>query len=283
MQGSTFRVPGSGFWFWLLAPLILIPAAAAAQPAQQPGARFLVIPFENPARETRVYWLGEASAVLLADDLNAQGSRAYTRDERLDAFAELQVPPVATLSHATVIRLGQVVGATHVVIGSFRLNGGQIAVRAQNIRLDSGRMEQEILESGPIEDLFTIFNRVSRRLSGSSGPATPAERPALPVFESYIKGLIATGTTAKVGYLEGAIKLDPAFDRARLALWGVHYEEGNGQAALVTAAAVPENIAAVPARPLQRRVVLDPAQAAGRCVCNTADDVRAHADRDADE
>jgi len=60
------------------------------------------------------------------------------------------------------------------------------------------------------------------------------------VFENYIKGLVATSTPAKIGYLEAAIKLDPGFDRARLALWNVHHDEGNGQLALVTAAAIPE-------------------------------------------
>ncbi|RPI55320.1 MAG: tetratricopeptide repeat protein [Acidobacteria bacterium] len=225
---------------WVLWTLCLVPAAGFAQTAPQPSARFLVIPFENPSREARLHWLGEASAVLLADDLNALGSRAYTRDERLEAFGELQVPPVLTLSHATVIRLGQVVGATHVVIGSFRLTGGQMSVRAQNIRLDSGRMEHEIVEAGPIEDLFAIFDRVSHRLSGAGAPVKPSGRPALPVFENFIKGLIATATAAKVGHLEAAIKLDPDFDRARLALWEVHHDEGNGQLALVTAAAVPD-------------------------------------------
>ena len=115
VPGSGFWVLGSGSWFWVL-------GSRCARQSQ--ASAFLVIPFENPAREARIYWLGEASAVLLADDLNALGKHAYTREERLDAFQRLQVPPVASLSHATVIRLGQVVGATHVVIGSFRLTGG---------------------------------------------------------------------------------------------------------------------------------------------------------------
>jgi len=193
-----------------------------------------------------VYWLGEASAVLIADGLNADGlnatnRRAYTREERLDAFAELQVPSIASLSHATVIRLGQVVGATHVVIGSFRLNAGQISVRAQTIRLDSGRMEVEVVESGKVDDLFGIFDRLSSRLSGATVPAATKDRPSLPVFENYVKGLVATATPAKIGYLEAALKLDPAYDRARLALWQVHYDEENAQQALVTAAAVAES------------------------------------------
>jgi len=221
--------------------LISIVGSVAGQTAVQSAERYLIIPFENPSREARVYWLAEASAMLLADDLNALGRRAYTRDERLDAFEQLQMPPAASLSHATVIRLGQVVGATHVVIGSFTLTGTQIVVKAQNIRLDSGRMENEVVESGSLENLFAIFERVSRRVAGATTQITrPPGRANLQVFEQYIKGLITSATAAKISYLESAIKIDPGFDRARLALWAVHYDEGNWQAALVAAAAVPE-------------------------------------------
>jgi tetratricopeptide (TPR) repeat protein len=221
--------------------VISVVGSVAGQTAVQTAERYLVIPFENPSKEARVYWLAEASAMLLADNLNALGRRAYTRDERLEAFEQLQMPPAASLSHATVIRLGQVVGATHVVIGSFTLTGTQIVVKAQNIRLDSGRMENEVVESGSLESLFAIFERVSRRVAGATTQtARPPGRPNLLVFEQYIKGLIANATPAKISYLESAIKIDPGFDRARLALWAVHHDEGNGQAALVAAAAVPE-------------------------------------------
>lgn len=229
------------FWFGFLICFLFVDSRLAfAQAPAASGERFLVVPFENPAREGRLYWIGEASAVLLADDLNAFGKRAYTREERLDAFQRLQVPPVASLSHATVIRLGQVVGATHVVTGSLRLTGEMISVRARNIRLDTGRLEHEFVEAGSLDDLFGIFERVSRRLGGQNASGSPSPRPALPVFENYIKGLIATSPPAKVGYLEAAIKLEPGFDRARLALWSVHHDQANGQAALVAAAAVPD-------------------------------------------
>jgi Tfp pilus assembly protein PilF len=234
-RGSRFWVLGAGFWF-----LVLGTGLVSAQTASPAADRFLVVPFENPTREARIYWVSEASAVLIADDLNALGKHAYTRDERLDAFQRLQVPPVASLSHATVIRLGQVVSATHVITGSFRLTGGLMSVRARSIRLDTGQMEHDFVEAGPLADLFMIFDRISRRLAGSATVGAPPPRPALPVFENYIKGLIATSRKAKIEYLAAAIKLDPGFDRARLALWNVHHDEGNGEVALVTAAAVPE-------------------------------------------
>jgi tetratricopeptide (TPR) repeat protein len=225
LLGSAVLVLGSGF-----------PGAQTPPPPE----RYLVVPFENPGKDTRVHWLSEAASVLLADDLNASGRRAYTREERLTAFEQLQVPAVPSLSRATVIRLGQVVGATHVITGSFRVTDGEIAVRAQNIRLDGGRMEHDVLESGPLEDLFAVFERVGRRLSGGAPMNMPISRPPLTVFENYIKGLVASAIPTKISYLEAAIKADPGFDRARLALWSVHHDHGNAQAALVTAAAVPE-------------------------------------------
>ena len=75
-----------------------------AQPAPPP--RILVVPFENVARDGRIFWLTEAAAVLLADDLNALGASAITRGGRHQAFERLQVPPAAALTDATVIRIG---------------------------------------------------------------------------------------------------------------------------------------------------------------------------------
>jgi hypothetical protein len=64
-------------------------AAPAASASPAPAARILVVPFENTQREARLTWLGEASAMLLADELNARGLAAITRDERVQAFDQL--------------------------------------------------------------------------------------------------------------------------------------------------------------------------------------------------
>lgn len=228
----------------LLGGLLLWSAAApvlAQAPSPEPS-RILVIPFDNVNREPRIYWLGEASAVLLADGLIALGERALTREERLQAFERLQVPPVASLSHATVIRIGQVVGAAQVVIGRLDLSGEVLTVQARGIRLDSGRIQAEIVEQGPLDQLFAIFTRVARRLSSAPASAAPlvGVQPPLTAFEDYIKGLLAETPATQIAYLEAALKLHPTDDRARLALWDVHTEQGTHEQALAAARAVPE-------------------------------------------
>ena len=86
--------------------------------AQSPGTRILVMPFDNPSREPRLHWIAEAASLLVADELNARGVAAIRRAERVNAFEELHLPANATLSRATVIKVGQLVGASEVIVGS---------------------------------------------------------------------------------------------------------------------------------------------------------------------
>ncbi|HEX2310089.1 MAG TPA: hypothetical protein VHH91_05175, partial [Vicinamibacterales bacterium] len=132
--------------------------------AQGTPARMLVIPFETGS-DPRTWWLGEGAAVLLADDLRALGIEAIGRDERVRAFARLQVPAIAALSHGTVIRIGQLVGASAVVVGTVSMSGEALTVRARSLRLDTGRLQPEVEEQGSVDSLFAVFERLARRLA----------------------------------------------------------------------------------------------------------------------
>ena len=202
---------------------------------QDTSSRILVMPFENVTRNSRIFWIGEAASVLLADDLNALGKDAITREERRQAFERLQVPPAAALTDATVIRIGQLVGAAQVVVGSVELEGDVLVVRARGITLEAGRVQSSVVERGAMPDLFAIFERVARQLApGSTRTSEEVERqhPPIAAFEDYVKGLLADTPATAVGYLTAALNRYPAFDRARLALWTVYEDQGDHTRAL---------------------------------------------------
>jgi hypothetical protein len=123
------------------------------------------MPFENVARDGRIFWLTEASAVLLTDDLNALDVSAITRAERQQAFERLQVPPAAVLTDATIVRIGQIVGASQVVVGSLQMDGDTLLIRARSIALDTGRVRADVTERGPLSELFGTFERIARRMA----------------------------------------------------------------------------------------------------------------------
>jgi Tfp pilus assembly protein PilF/TolB-like protein len=229
----------------LVALLLTVPQALvrAQAPVAASGSRVLVLPFENPARDPKVYWLAEGAAVLLTEELTARGLPAIRRDERLEAFERLQVPPIAALSRATVIRLGEIVGAGEVVIGSLSLGGDTLEVHARRIDIESGRLEGERIEKGPLAELFPIFKLLAPRvLPAAANIVAPLRQHPVPIaFENYIKGLIAENAATQISYLQAAIKAAPSFDQARLALWNVHAEQGSHLPALEAALQVPES------------------------------------------
>ena len=222
--------------------LALGSAAASAQTTIDPGAdaRLLVLPFDNASGESRVQWLSEGSAVLLTDELGTAGVPVIRREDRLRAFDRLRVPPVASLSHATVIRVGQVVAASQVVIGTLELQGDDLIVRARTITLDTARMSPELLERGPLTDLLEIYARLARRIGPPVRDAATARvYPTPAAFEQYIKGLLAESPAAQAAFLTHALKLYPAFQRARVALWDVHTSLGDHSRALAAVRDVP--------------------------------------------
>jgi tetratricopeptide (TPR) repeat protein/TolB-like protein len=198
-----------------------------------PPARILVVPFENTSNAPQLHWLREAAAVLLTDGLRTGTPGSISRSERVHAFEQLYLPVSGSLSRATLIKVGQLVGATEVIVGSFRLDGSTLVVTARGIRLDAGRLQPEVVERGELTDLFGIFDRLTTRVSSVGGRSLAStNRVPLGAFENYIKGLLAENPVAKATFLETALREHAAFDRARLALWEVRAEQGDHAGAL---------------------------------------------------
>ena len=233
----TGRVLG----LWLVIAASAVPGPAAAQP---PTPRVLVMPFENVGRDGRIVWLSEAAAVLLADELNARGVDAIAREERVGALDRLQVPPDVRLTDATVFRIGQLVGASHVVVGTLRLEDDELVIDSRNIALEAGRLVRRGRARGPLTSLYEVFDSVARQVGGAqTAPLNEVDRERLPVaaFENYIKGLLAETPATAITYFNAALQASPAFSRPRLALWEVYANRGDHERALAAVLQVPGN------------------------------------------
>ena len=151
------------------------------------------------------------------------------------------MPPAASLTDATVIRIGQLVGASQVIVGTLRLDGEVLVAEARTIALDVGRVLQVATERGPVADLFATFDRLARRLAPASPPTLVAARaaPPLAAFESYVKGLLAETPATAVSYLNSALQASVTFVRPRLALWEVYTAQGDHDRALAAVQPVP--------------------------------------------
>jgi len=233
----------------LVVACVLAPGLARAQAgavAATSRDRALVMPFENATRDPRLSWLGEASAVLLTEGLRSAGVEAMGRDERLRAFERLQVPPLAALTRATVVRVGQLVGASVIVLGTVGVEGDTLVFSARRLQLGPGRLEPPVAVRGKLPELFALFTRLSAGLAlvaarpDAGRPRAEGAPPPLATFEAYVKGLLASTPAAQVRLLHVALQATPSYDVARIALWQAHTTAGEHRAALEAVRAVPD-------------------------------------------
>jgi tetratricopeptide (TPR) repeat protein len=233
-----------------LAPAVALMALVwGGVPAQAPRARVLVMPFTvdaagldaGAAAATR--WLGEAASTLLAEELNALGYRALPREDRVDVFDRLRLPMSSELTHATLIRVGELIGASEVVFGEVRV-GETLTVLARTIHLDGGRLLPDVTDAGDIAGMYDLFARVAGRVGRQTGPppyaATGRSAPMpLPALETFIRGLTAPTPAATQRFLESAMTQAPRDARVLTALWAVYADQDLHDKALSVASAVP--------------------------------------------
>jgi tetratricopeptide (TPR) repeat protein len=244
------EVTRRGRWTGPLVVLLLgwLPGIAHAQAQTIPGSRVLVMPFEAvvdpdaPGASGAALWLGEAGAILTTEGLGTLGVGALSRDDRVAAFDELDLPMTPALTRATMIRVGELIGASEVVFGQVHL-GSQLSVEAHLIRLAAGRAMPVVIDQGPLSDIFQIFGRVAGRLASETGrlrPAAVAATRTLPLdaFENYVKGLVATAPAVQQRFLESAARQAPTDGRILMALWGAYAAQGFTEKALASANAV---------------------------------------------
>jgi Tfp pilus assembly protein PilF/TolB-like protein len=226
----------------LIALILVLAAWPAPVRAQAAPSRMLVVPFEDASTDPSLHWLGEACAVLVADGLRQQGLPVIPRSDRVKAYDELNLPTSATLSRATVIKVAELLGARELVVGSYTVKDGELTVTASRIRVDAGRVQSPVTERGALTELFDVYDRVARRLTGATpAAAASTERPPLGAFENFVKGLLAESLATRATFLESALAEYPTFERARIALWDVRTGQSDHAAALAAVSPIPDS------------------------------------------
>src|SRR5579862_7894201 len=183
---ATLVVPGGAPAQAIPNRILVLPLAVKAGPAGATAAA--------PAREN--FWLGEATALLLTERLDRLGAGVLSRDERVAGFDRLQLAMSPTLTRATMIRVGEFLGATHLVFGTIEV-GDTLSLTARVVRLSDGLELPAVTDRGAAADVFALCTRVGDRVGKTVGgslldpPRKSDAPPSLEVFQNYIKGLMA--------------------------------------------------------------------------------------------
>jgi tetratricopeptide (TPR) repeat protein len=233
--------------FFLIAAALL-PHVGSAQ--SLPGGRVvLVLPFENRSGNPTLNWIGSSFPDTLDRRLNSAGFLTISHDDRVFAFTHLGLPAEFRPSRATTIRIAQQLDANYVVIGSFNLTKGQIAIQSQVLSIDQLRLSPTVTDTDDLNRLYDAENAIAWRVARVMDPslnvaeqtflAAGGAAVPLPAFEDYIRGINAATPTEAIVRLRTAVAAAPNYTAALLALGKQQYLNRDYEAAAATLARIP--------------------------------------------
>jgi tetratricopeptide (TPR) repeat protein len=215
--------------------------AAAGEPTQAAevhGRLVLVFPFDNRSGDATKDWMGEAFPDVLDRRLNSAGFLTIGRGDRLYAFDHLGLPLNLEPTRATAIRIAQTLDADYVVFGHYTTGGAQagnqITADAEILDVTGLHMGAEIEEQGGTDHLLETINSLAWKVTRQLDPKYAVEEQTFVAadrnlsadgFQDYIQGVIAQNPKDGIVHLRNAVKLDPDFAPAWLALGRAYFSD----------------------------------------------------------
>jgi tetratricopeptide (TPR) repeat protein len=221
--------------------------AVSPEAIQTGGHVVLVLPFDNRSGQTNLGWVGDSFPDTLNQRLNSAGFLTISRDDRQYALDHLGLPVDFKPSRATTIRIAQTLDADFVIVGSYSVSNGRIAVQSQVLDVNKLQLSAPITDSSDLARLFDVENAIAWKIARQIDPhfnvaeqtflASSGGVP-LSAFENYIRGTAATTQQERIKRLQMAVQTTPNYSAALLSLGKAQYEERQYDQAAATLAKI---------------------------------------------
>src|ERR1035441_3875843 len=131
----------------------------------------LALPFFNHTRSTNLDWIGESISETVRDALVSERVLALDREDLLEGYRRLSLRPGAEVTHASILKIGDLLDASLVIYGSYELlpaetgkaqSRGSLRITARIVDLKRMRQGPPFSEIGAVEE-----DRKSTRLNSS--------------------------------------------------------------------------------------------------------------------
>ncbi len=218
------------------------PAASAGH-----GRILLVLPFDNRTGQPSLEWIREAAPAILSSRFTSAGFAPMSRTDRLYALDHLGLPQGFQPSRASSIKLAQTLDADSIMVGSYRTEGTEIIAEAQIVDVPHMRMAEAVSARGEMRELIAVFDSLAWKLTRQLDPSfnvaeetfvAAGKSLRLDAFEQYIRGISESDQAERLRHLQQAVKLDPSFGLAWMALGREDYNGGQYEQAATAFAKV---------------------------------------------
>jgi tetratricopeptide (TPR) repeat protein len=204
--------------------LLVVNGGSGATGNDKPGepkagsglATVAVLQFKNLCGDTSLDWLGFGFAESLCTKLaNAENLQVVERTRLSEALKELKLQDSAVVDPKTAGKLGKIVGAKYVIIGSFQKLGDEFKADARRVEVETSVASSGVEATGKYEKVFDIQSELAIKLMEAFGKKVTAEikqevaKPetkSMTAYEYNAKGLRETQMFNFLGAVESFTK-----------------------------------------------------------------------------
>jgi Tfp pilus assembly protein PilF len=204
------------------------------------GMRVVVLPFQNLTGKSEDQWLGESFAESLTMGLlKVEALQVIERSQISQILREQQFGQTGLVDEGTAPRLGKLVGAEVVILGSYQKVGEQIQANVRFVHLETGQVDKKWATQveGSLNQLFGLQKQLARELIAQMQIPTTAtdvkkvdavfdETKSTEAHRHYVEGLskLRRGLNPKaiIRDFKAALNEDPNYALAYAGLAEVH-------------------------------------------------------------
>lgn len=194
----------------------------------------LILPFHNDSKAPGLEWIGEAFSEVLGQRMQSPSIFVISREDRLYAFDRVGIPANTQLSRATLLRIAEQMGVDYVVLGNYNYDGKSFSSKAQLLDMRRLHLSPVVSESGSLLQLIDIQAATAWDLMHVVQPELATKKQdfiaetkdiRLDALENYVRGIVAGSNAEKIRRLKEAVRLNPTYNVALLALGKTYFDQ----------------------------------------------------------
>ena len=199
-----------------------------------------VLQFKNLCGDAKLDWLGYGFAESLSTKLsNVTGIQLVERNKLAEAMKELKLQSTAVIDPKTAGKLGKIVGAKYVIVGSFQKAGSSIKADARRVEVATSIASNGVDSKGKFDDVFEVQTELALKLCETFGmkiseavkqEVSKPETKSMSAYELNAKGMKesdAQNWDEALSYFSQAIEEDANYVEAYYNRGGTRFVKGD--------------------------------------------------------
>jgi tetratricopeptide (TPR) repeat protein len=200
------------------------------------AARIIIFPLSASASINRFAWVGEGIAISLSSQLAGRGVKPMDRGDRIELVETLDLPPHASLSQGSMIRVAQRASADLAIIGSYSGTEQNLRVSVRVLEVKSLKLSGEMVANGPLSVLPQLENELAWMILTNMNLETVSSREkfrermrSIPnsTYALYIESLDVADKQSQLRLLLKAVAEYRDFPKAHLQIGRLYFQKGD--------------------------------------------------------